>query len=48
MKLPKRLLALAGIVTGAGIPLVVAAGTANAATPTTVKVVTHLANRTDT
>jgi hypothetical protein len=48
MKLPKRLLAVAGVATGAAIPLLFAASAANAATPTAVKVVTHLSNREDT
>jgi hypothetical protein len=47
VKLPKRLLAIAGVATGAAIPLVFAASAANAA-PSTVKVVTHLSNRADT
>jgi hypothetical protein len=47
MKLPKRLLAVAGVATGAAIPLLFAATAANAA-PATVKVVTHLSNRADT
>jgi hypothetical protein len=48
MKLPKRLLAVAGVATGAAIPLAFAATAANAATPGAVKVVTHLSNRADT
>jgi hypothetical protein len=47
MKLPKRLLAVAGVATGAALPLLFAASAANAA-PATVKVVTHLTNRADT
>jgi hypothetical protein len=47
MKLSKRLLAVAGTATAVAAPLLFAASAANAA-PATVKVVTHLANRTDT
>jgi hypothetical protein len=47
MKFPKRLVAVAGVATGAAIPLLFAASAANAA-PATVKVVTHLSNRADT
>jgi hypothetical protein len=48
MKLPKRLLAVAGVATGTAIPLLFAATAANAAPSTSVKVVTHLSNRADT
>jgi hypothetical protein len=47
MKLPKRLLAVAGVATGAALPLLFAATAAHAA-PATVKAVTHLSNRDDT